>query len=331
VDIDLSSEPLGRDLDGHDVYLRDLWPTPEEVGALLHSAYDADTYRRLYRDFEQQNPMWASIPSTTGKIYNWDPESTYIQEPPYFEGFGMELEAVRSIRGARPLAILGDSVTTDHISPAGAIKPASPAGLYLQENGVSVADFNSYGARRGNDRVMTRGTFANVRIRNLMAPGTEGGVTLHQPSGEAMTIYDAAMRYQGEGVPLIVLAGHEYGTGSSRDWAAKGALLLGVRAVIAQSLERIHRNNLVGMGILPCQFPEGVSAQSLGLDGTETFDLLGIESGLQPRQVVTLVIHRRSGEMQKVLVTVRIDTPIEVAYFQHGGILPYVLRQLVGE
>jgi aconitate hydratase len=275
--------------------------------------------------------MWNDIPSTGGDVYNWDPESTYIQEPPYFEGFGMQPGSASEIKGARPLAIFGDSVTTDHISPAGAIKPTSPAGLYLQEKGVSVGDFNSYGARRGNDRVMTRGTFANVRIKNLMVPGIEGGVTVHQPDGERMSIFDAAMKYQEEGTPLIVIAGQEYGTGSSRDWAAKGTRLLGVRAVIAQSFERIHRSNLVGMGVLPCQFKEGVSAQTLQLDGSETFDIAGFESGIKPRQNVMLTIHRAQGETEEVPLTVRIDTPIEVDYYLHGGILPYVLRQLISQ
>jgi aconitase A len=331
VDIDMSAEPLGKGKDGADVFLRDIWPSPQEVGALLQAAFDGETYRRLYRDFSQQNPLWGEIPATTGKVYDWDPNSTYIQEPPYFDRFSMEPGAVRDVKGARPLAIFGDSVTTDHISPAGAIKPTSPAGLYLQEHGVAVADFNSYGSRRGNDRVMTRGTFANVRIKNLMVPGTEGGVTVHQPGGEVMSIYDASMRYQAAGIPLVVLAGEEYGTGSSRDWAAKGALLLGVKAVIVQSIERIHRSNLVGMGVLPCQFKEGDSAQSLGLDGSETFDLLGLEEGLRPRMDLRLVIHRANGEASEVPVTLRIDTPIEVEYYRHGGILQYVLRQLVGQ
>jgi aconitate hydratase len=264
-------------------------------------------------------------------VYEWDRESTYIQEPPYFEAFSMEHGGVSEIKGARALAIFGDSVTTDHISPAGAIKPTSPAGLYLQANGVAIADFNSYGARRGNDRVMTRGTFANVRIKNLMVPGTEGGVTVHQPDGERMSIYDAAMKYQSEGVSLMVFAGQEYGTGSSRDWAAKGTRLLGVGAVIAQSFERIHRSNLVGMGVLPCQFNEGTNAHSLKLDGTETFDLTGFEAGITPRQDLTLTIHRVSGETEQVPVTLRIDTPIEVEYYQHRGILPYVLRQLISQ
>jgi len=331
VDINLSQEPIGKGKDGSDVYLRDIWPSADEVRELMRAAFDPATYRRLYSNFVEENPMWNEIPSTVGDVYEWDSESTYIQEPPYFESFSMQHGGVSPIKGARALAIFGDSVTTDHISPAGAIKPTSPAGLYLQEKGVSVADFNSYGARRGNDRVMTRGTFANVRIKNLMVPGVEGGVTVHQPDGERMSIYDAAMKYQAEGVRLMVFAGQEYGTGSSRDWAAKGTLLLGVRAVVAQSFERIHRSNLVGMGVLPCQFKESVNAQSLRLDGSETFDLTGFEAGITPRQDLTLVIHRANGETEKAQVTLRIDTPIEVDYYQHGGILPYVLRQLISE
>ncbi len=331
VDIDMSQEPIGKAQDGQDVYLRDLWPSTEEIGALLGSATDPETYRRLYRDFESQNPLWAEIPSSTGKLYEWDEASTYIQEPPYFENFGMEAGTAANVTEARPLAIFGDSVTTDHISPAGAIKPSSPAGLYLQSKGVEPTDFNSYGSRRGNDRVMVRGTFANVRIKNQMVPGVEGGVTVFQPGGERMSIYDASMRYQEAGVPLVIFAGQEYGTGSSRDWAAKGTRLLGVKAVVAQSFERIHRSNLVGMGVLPCQFKEGQSAASLGLNGTETFDLVGLEHGITPRMDVTLVVHRADGQTQEVPVTLRIDTPIEVDYYLHGGILPYVLRQLIAQ
>jgi aconitate hydratase len=328
VDIDMTREPLGRDRQGHEVFLRDIWPSPAEIGDALVSSTDPETYRRLYKDFASGNPLWNEIPTTAGQVYRWDSSSTYIQEPPFFESFSMTPDAVRDIRGARPLAIFGDSVTTDHISPAGAIKPGSPAGLYLQSLGIAPQDFNSYGARRGNDRVMTRGTFANVRIKNLMAPGTEGGVTVHHPGGEMMSIYDAAMKYQAGGVPLLVFAGQEYGSGSSRDWAAKGTKLLGVRAVITQSFERIHRSNLVGMGVLPCQFREGQSAKSLNLDGSEVFDLTGLESGISPRQEVTLTIHRSNGARDGVPVLVRIDTPIEVDYYRHGGILPYVLRQL---
>jgi aconitate hydratase len=332
VNIDMSSEPLGKDKNGSDVYLRDIWPTLEEISDLLGAALDPETYRNLYSDFAEQNPLWNEIPTSTGDVYEWDTQSTYIQEPPYFEKFSTVAESFCDIKGARPLAIFGDSVTTDHISPAGAIKANSPAGKYLQLRGVSIEDFNSYGSRRGNHQVMVRGTFANVRIKNLMAPGTEGGVTILQPTGAEMSIYDAAMHYQAAGIPLVVIAGQEYGTGSSRDWAAKGTKLLGVRAVIAQSFERIHRSNLVGMGVLPCQFKEGVNAASLKLDGTEVFEITGLEKGaVRPRQDVTLVIRRASGEVEEVPVTLRIDTPIEVDYYQHGGILPYVLGQLIKE
>ncbi len=334
VDIDMANEPLGEDRHGDEVYLRDIWPTMAEIGAVLQAANDPETYRALYKDFADQNPLWAEIPSSVGNVYNWDESSTYIQEPPYFDKFGMEAGVAKDIKNARALAIFGDSVTTDHISPAGAIKASSPAGLYLQEKGVVPQDFNSYGSRRGNDRIMMRGTFANVRIKNLMVPGVEGGVTRHQPDGEETSIYDASIKYQASNIPLIILAGQEYGTGSSRDWAAKGTNLLGVKAVIAQSFERIHRSNLVGMGVLPLQFKEGVNAQSLGLDGTETFDLIGLEGGLSPRMDATLVIKRTKEdgvETTEVPLTLRIDTPIEVDYFLHGGILPYVLRQLIAE
>ena len=333
VDIDLSEEPVGQDKDGNDVYLRDLWPNTSEIQDLIASAMDSATYRRLYADFEEQNPLWNDISSATGAVYEWNAESTYIQEPPFFDAFDLRAGTIQDITGARPLAVLGDSVTTDHISPAGAIKPDAPAGQYLQEQGVAVKDFNSYGSRRGNDRIMTRGTFANVRIKNLMVPGVEGGVTQYQAAhgngSEQMAIYDAAMKYQSAGIPLIVLAGQEYGTGSSRDWAAKGTRLLGVQAVVAQSFERIHRSNLVFMGVVPCQFKEGTSVQTLRLDGTETFDLIGLKTDLKPLQDATLVVHRANGQSTAVQVTVRIDTSIEVEYYRHGGILPYVLRQLV--
>ncbi|MDX6304868.1 MAG: aconitate hydratase [Blastocatellia bacterium] len=334
VDRDLSKEPLGQGSNGEDVFLRDVWPTMEEVGGLMQKALDPETFRRLYGNFVEQNPMWNEIPTTTGLTYQWDWESTYIQEPPFFEGFGAEVGKMEDLHGARPLAIFGDSVTTDHISPAGAIKATSPAGVYLQERGVAAADFNSYGSRRGNHQVMMRGTFANVRIKNLMVPETEGGVTIYRPNPpvepERMSIYDAAMKYQREGTPLVVMAGQEYGTGSSRDWAAKGTRLLGVKAVVAQSFERIHRSNLVGMGVLPCQFKEGTNAASLNLDGTETFDITGLEGrAVQPRQDVTLTIHRADGSTEHVTLTLRIDTPIEIDYYLHGGILPYVLRQLL--
>ncbi|MBO0719399.1 MAG: aconitate hydratase, partial [Blastocatellia bacterium] len=326
VDIDLTNEPVGRG-DKGDVYLKDIWPSQEEINNAMSTAMDPNTYRRLYSDFTAGNPLWNEIPSRIGDVYQWHEESTYIQEPPFFENFSLNPAGIAGIRGARPLGIFGDSVTTDHISPAGSIKTASPAGQYLIAHGVQPLDFNSYGSRRGNDRVMTRGTFANVRIKNLMVPGTEGGVTKHYPGGEQMSIYDAAMKYQGEGIPLVIIAGQEYGTGSSRDWAAKGTRLLGVKAVIARSYERIHRSNLVGMGVLPLQFKEG--SENLKLEGDETFDILGLEQGIKPRQDLTLVINRASGAKEDLPVTLRIDTPIEIEYYKHGGILPYVLRQLI--
>jgi aconitate hydratase len=330
IDIDMTTDPLGRGSDGQDVYLRDIWPTLAEVRDVLEDALQPEDFRRMYANFAEQNPMWNEIPSSTGHVYEWDASSTYIQEPPFFTSMNGAAGGAKEIRGARPLAIFGDSVTTDHISPAGSIKASSPAGRYLVEQGVDVQDFNSYGSRRGNDRVMTRGTVANVRIKNLMVPGVEGGVTVHYPSGERLAIYDAAMKYAQESTPLVVIAGHEYGTGSSRDWAAKGTKLLGVRAVAAASFERIHRSNLVGMGVLPLQFEDGTNSQTLGLDGTETFDVAGIDGTLRPRQKATLRIHRNSGKTDDVPVTVRIDTPIEVDYYAHGGILPFVLKQLMG-
>jgi aconitate hydratase len=329
VDVDLAHEPLARGRDGRDVYLADLWPSAEELTAALEAARDPADYRRLYGDFRGQNRLWDEVDAPAGTVYAWDADSTYIQEPPYFRDFSLAPPPLRGIGSARVLAVFGDSVTTDHISPAGAIKPTSPAGAYLLQRGVPAEDFNTYGARRGNDRVMLRGTFANVRIRNLLVPGVEGGVTIHQPDGERMAIYDAAMRYQSEGVPLLVFAGQDYGAGSSRDWAAKGTALLGVRAVLAQSFERIHRANLIGMGVLPCQLADGATARTLGLDGSEVFDLTGFEAGVQPRQALTLGIRRVDGRTDRVPLTLRIDTPIEVEYYRHGGILPYVLRQLV--
>ncbi len=329
MDVDLTSEPIGKDPQGQPVYLRDLWPTQEEVRAMLARAMRPGAYRELYQDLERQNPLWAGIPSTEGLAYVWDAASTYIQEPPFFEAFSLEPGSVSEIRQARALGIFGDSVTTDHISPAGSIKKSSPAGQYLLAQGVAAEDFNSYGSRRGNDRVMTRGTFGNVRIKNLLVPGVEGGVTRYQPGGETMSIFEAATKYAAEKTPLLVFAGQEYGTGSSRDWAAKGTRLLGVRAVVAQSYERIHRSNLVGMGVLPLQFREGTSAQTLGLDGTETFDVVGLGAGLRPQQDLALRIMRADGRLEEVPVRCRIDTPIEVEYYAHGGILPYVLRQLL--
>ncbi|MEW6313376.1 MAG: aconitate hydratase AcnA [Pseudomonadota bacterium] len=325
---DLMKEPLGTDKGGKPVYIGDVWPSSVEIQAAMKYASDAKTFRKLYGELGKDNALWQAIPSASGQVYDW-PQSTYIAPPPFFRGFSMQTGKSGDIRGARALGIFGDSVTTDHISPAGSIKASSPAGKYLQEKGVSIADFNSYGARRGNHEVMMRGTFANVRIKNLMIPGSEGGVTLHQPDGTQMPIYDAAMRYQQDGVPLMVFAGEEYGTGSSRDWAAKGTQLLGVKAVVAKSFERIHRSNLIGMGVLPCQFNDGVSAQTLKLDGNETFDLLGLESEIRPRQDVTLVIHRKNGNSENIPLILRIDTPVEVDYYRHGGILPYVLRGLL--
>ena len=328
VDRDLTKDPIGGN-GGGKIYLRDIWPTSDEIREAAKAAIDPETFHRLYGGGAEDNPLWDDIPAPTGEVYSWDPESTYIQEPPFFEKFSMTPAPTTDVKAARALAIFGDFVTTDHISPAGAIKKASPAGLYLQERGVAPEDFNSYGSRRGNDRVMTRGTFANVRIRNLMVPGEEGGVTVHQPHGERMSIYDAAIRYQAAGVPLLVFGGQEYGSGSSRDWAAKGTRLLGVRAVITQSFERIHRSNLVGMGVLPCQFPDGVSVRTLGLDGTESFDLTGIAEGVRPRGEVTLTIRRADNRIEEIPLRARIDTPIESDYYRHGGILSYVLRNLI--
>jgi aconitate hydratase len=339
VDIDLTCEPLGTGKDGLPVYLADLWPTLQEVRDAMQSALKPEVFRKLYKDFAAQNPKWNEIPASLGNVYEWDRNSTYIQEPPFFTQFGMESGTIAEIRGARPLGIFGDSVTTDHISPAGAIKKSSPAGRFLSENGVEFADFNSYGSRRGNDRIMTRGTFANVRIKNLMLGGEEGGNTLYLgpteggagSAPEKMSIYDASVKYQAAGIPLIVIAGQEYGTGSSRDWAAKGTNLLGVKVVVAQSFERIHRSNLVGMGVLPLQFKDGATAQSLGLTGTETYDVLGLGSDLKPQQDLTLRITSQDGQSRDIAVACRIDTPIEIDYYQHGGILPYVLRQLVAQ
>jgi len=330
---DLSTEPLGTGKDGP-VYLKDIWPTSHEIAEVMSVAKDPAIYRALYGDVGNANPMWGTISGVTGQVYDW-PTSTYIAKPPFFDGFKMTTGRVSDIHGARALAILGDSVTTDHISPAGSIKATSPAGVYLQKNGVSVADFNSYGSRRGNHEVMMRGTFANVRIKNMMLPpkpdGTreEGGVTLFQPSDEKLAIYDAAMKYIAEGTPTIVFGGEEYGTGSSRDWAAKGTQLLGVKAVVAKSFERIHRSNLVGMGVLPCQFKGSDTWASLGIKGDETFDITGTEAGIKPQMDVKLTIHRRDGTSKEVPLLLRIDTPIEVDYYLNGGILPFVLRELM--
>ncbi len=329
VNIDMARDPIGTDKEGKEVYLKDLWPTMEEIHQAMASALKPEVFRQLYADFASQNPKWNEITSSKGDLYVWDEKSDYIQEPPFFDDFSMEVVKIEEIRNARPLGIFGDSVTTDHISPAGAFKDSSPAGKYLVARGVQPIDFNSYGSRRGNDRVMTRGTFANVRIKNLMVPGVEGGVTVHYPSGEKMSIFDASARYQKEQTPLVVIAGHEYGTGSSRDWAAKGTRLLGVKMVVASSFERIHRSNLVGMGVLPLQFADGVNAQTLNLDGSETFSVIGLGDSIRPRQEVTLEITRKDGAVERVPLILRIDTPIEVDYYRHGGILPFVLREIL--
>jgi aconitate hydratase len=328
VDIDLTTEPLGI-VDGRKVHLRDVWPSMQEIDALLASAFDPEEYERIYAGFASQNPLWNRIPSKADPLYQWEPDSLYIREPPYFHA-SRPASASAGVSGARALAIFGDSITTDHISPAGAISPTSAAGAYLREHGVSDQNFNSYGARRGNHEVMVRGTFANVRLRNLMVPGVEGGVTRHQPDGEQMGIYDAAERYRSEGVPLIVIAGRDYGAGSSRDWAAKGTRLLGVRAVVARGFERIHRSNLIGMGVLPCELPDEVSSETLAIDGTELFELK-VDGPVQPRQSALLWIDRRDGRRDSVPLTLRIDTPVEAQYFAAGGILPYVLGQLSRE
>ncbi len=331
---DLMTEPVGQGKNG-DVWLGDIWPTSQEIYECMKFAMDPRTFRRLYSDLGEQNPLWKEISAASGEVYDW-PDSTYIAEPPFFEQFGPQPGGIGDVRGARILGLFGDSITTDHISPAGAIKETSPAGQYLIKNGVPKADFNSYGARRGNHEVMMRGTFANVRIKNLMLPAktdgsrVEGGYTLHQPSGERMAIYDAAMRYIESGTPTVIFAGEEYGSGSSRDWAAKGTQLLGVKAVIARSFERIHRSNLVGMGVLPCQFLGDDSPESLGLVGNEQIDLLGVENGeLRPQQKLELVITSADGRRREIQVLLRIDTPIEVDYYKHGGILPFVLRELL--
>ena len=337
VTVDLMTQPLGKDKKGRDVFIGDIWPTSAEINKLMKHAMNAKTFKANYADVKgAPGKLWEDIRGVAeGQVYNW-PKSTYIAEPPFFEDFAMQPKAAATgITGARALGVFGDSITTDHISPAGSIKESSPAGKWLQENGVLKADFNSYGSRRGNHEIMMRGTFANVRIKNLMIPAQpdgsriEGGITIHQPSGEEMSIYDAAMKYIGNGVPTMIFAGEEYGTGSSRDWAAKGTQLLGVKAVVARSFERIHRSNLVGMGVLPLQFLGNDSVSSLGITGNESFDLLGLENDIKPQQEVTLVIRRANGQSQQVKVLLRIDTPIEVDYYRHGGILPYVLRQLL--
>ncbi len=326
-DIDLTTEPLGQDQTGRDVFLKDIWPSRAEIAATIASSMSPETFINEYSHATKGPVEWQSIPTSTGDLYEWVEKSTYIQEPPFFVGIPATPEQIKPITSARCLVSVGDSVTTDHISPAGSIKPTSPAGQFLQANGVSVADFNSYGSRRGNDRVMTRGTFANIRLKNLLAPGTEGGVTKYLPTGEVMSIYDASLKYKQMHTPLVVLAGAEYGTGSSRDWAAKGTYLLGIRAVIATSFERIHRSNLVGMGVLPLQFREGESREFLELDGTETFEI-SLDDNLKPRQAVEVTAKKSDGSVIHFVATCRIDTPVEVKYYRNGGILHTVLRDL---
>ena len=328
VDFDPENDPLGTDTHGKPVFLREVWPTPEEIRTALASV-TRDLYTGEYGHVFDGDELWRSMPAPTGDLYTWDAASTYIKSPPFFAGMTKDPKPVTDITGARVLALLGDSVTTDHISPAGSIKADGPAGKYLVSLGVPPKDFNSYGARRGNHEVMMRGTFANTRIRNQLVPGVEGGVTTHLPSGERMAIFDAAERYRKENVPLIVIAGKEYGTGSSRDWAAKGTLLLGVRAVIAESFERIHRSNLVGMGVMPLEFEPGQSGESLGLSGQETFDIVGIAQDLKPGKRLTVRAKAPDGKVREFSVVARVDTPDDVVYYQHGGLLPYVLRGLV--
>jgi aconitate hydratase len=334
IDIDLTREPLGQDRSGAPVFLRDIWPSTVEVEQTLESSIKSDMYRRSYAAVYAGDERWNALQVPEGDRFDWLPASTYVRRPPYFEGMSKENpEKVEEIRGARVIAVLGDSVTTDHISPAGSIKKDSPAGRYLTGQGVSLADFNSYGSRRGNHEVLVRGTFANTRIRNRLAPNTEGGVTTYLPTGEIMAIYDAAMRYQADGTPLVILAGKEYGSGSSRDWAAKGPSLQGIRAVIAESYERIHRSNLVGMGILPLQFAGNESVDTLGLTGREVFDFIGLSAAIQSRfaggRTLMVEATREDGSKLRFSVTIRIDTPQEILYYQHGGILQYVLRQLL--
>ncbi len=329
VDIDLAHDPLSYDSNGEAVYLRDIWPSQEEISAVIDKAITPELFERNYSSVFEGDEHWRSLPNTEGELFKWNPDSTYIQEPPFFQDMSPEPQPVKDIHGARVLAMLDNSITTDHISPAGNFGPSSPAGQYLQEHGVERRDFNTYGARRGNHEVMVRGTFGNIRLRNRLVPGKEGYYTAHQPDGAEMTIFDASVKYQQEGVPLLVIAGKEYGSGSSRDWAAKGPLLLGVRAVIAESFERIHRSNLVGMGILPLQFKPGESKESLGLTGKETYDIGGLEHGLKPRQDVTVNVTREDGSTFSFTTTARLDGAIDVTYYENGGILLTVMRRLM--
>jgi len=328
VDIDLATEPLGTATDGAKVRLSEIWPSQKEI-AELQEAIGADMFQRTYANVFDGNPEWNAVKVTGGDLFEFEEDSTYIQEPPFFIGLTPQPPPLADVRGARVLAVLGDSVTTDHISPAGDIALDSPAGRFLRGRGIEKKDFNSYGSRRGNDRVMVRGTFANIRLKNQMVPGVEGGVTVHVPSGERVAIYDAAERYREEGTPLVILAGKEYGSGSSRDWAAKGTLLLGVKAVIAESFERIHRSNLVGMGVLPLQFQKGQGVESLGLRGDETLAITGLGGDVRPRQELAVAVQRKDGTQASFTVTARLDTPVEVNYYRNGGILHTVLRKMV--
>jgi aconitate hydratase len=325
---DLLSEPLGNDRDGVPVYLRDVWPTTAEIKEIVDRCVEATMFTDSYRDVLTGDERWRSMDVSTSEMFDWDPDSTYVRKPPYFERMPREPKAPEDILGARVLAYLGDSVTTDHISPAGVIQENSPAGRYLSEHGVSHGDFNSYGSRRGNHEVMVRGTFASVRLHNRLVPGVEGGFTRRLPEGDTLTIYDAAIEYMAKGTPLIVIAGEDYGSGSSRDWAAKGTMLLGVKAVLATSFERIHRSNLIGMGVLPLEFPSGETAESLGLSGEEVYSITGLSGVDTPPHEVTVRINAHDVS-REFTATVRIDTPAEAAHFVHGGILPYVLRQLL--
>lgn len=330
IDIDLTKEPLGKDKNGKSVFLRDIWPSPQEIQQTISAGIQPAMFKKRYGHIMEDNPVWQEIVTATGTQYAWDAKSTYIQKPPYFEGFSHELPKRKELKNMHSLALFGDSVTTDHISPAGAFSATSPAGKYLISLGVQPEDFNSYGSRRGNHHVMMRGTFANVRIHNMMADGKEGGFTKLMPEGTLMPIFDACEVYAQRKMPLIIFAGKDYGMGSSRDWAAKGTTLLGVRAVVARSFERIHRSNLVGMGVLPLEFQNEDSWESLGINGTETFSLIGLEKEIVPKQELTLEIARNS-KKDNVKVIARIDTPIEVEYYKHGGIMPYVLRQLIAK
>jgi aconitate hydratase len=331
VDTDLLTEPLGKNEAGEEIYLKDIWPSPEDIRKEIAESVQPEMFAKEYSDVFTGNKVWNAIEGNEGDIYNWDEASTYIQEPPFFVDLSSDVPPIKDIQGARVLAVLGDSITTDHISPAGAIPAESPSGKYLIEKNVSMRDFNSFGSRRGNDQVMTRGTFGNIRLKNLLVPGVEGGFTKYMPDGKQMTIYDASQRYMEDGTPLIVIAGKEYGTGSSRDWAAKGTQLLNVKAVIAGSYERIHRSNLIGMGVLPLQFLDGDSRENLGLAGDELYTIKGIDDGLAPKSQVTVSVERNNGERFQFQVLVRIDTDPEVEYYRNGGILHKVLRDMAAD